>query len=127
MKDAEKFELAKAGLKFCPECGTTLDQHANNVTVMACFRHGDFMLVWVEGDLQVRWRATRMASAYLVKKGDKTDQLKEVAGRYAKMTISFLEATQWITEIETGEFPSEPTLLQRRRAREVLDRLTREK
>jgi NADH pyrophosphatase NudC (nudix superfamily) len=67
--DAVKFTLAKSGLKFCPECGQRLDQHPHNREVVSCYLHGDFLLLWIEGDLTIRWRPLRLASTYMGEKG----------------------------------------------------------
>lgn len=57
MTDAEKFEKIKESLYFCPVCQAKLDEHPNNVNTKSCFSHGDFILMWVDGDLIVQWRS----------------------------------------------------------------------
>lgn len=153
MNDAEKFELAKAGLKFCPECGKPLEEHPCNVWIMACFLHGDFRILWVDGALQVQWVASRMVRAYVKenirqtvqeqitlstapaeyfngvlgkihKAAQQTRVLAMVALQYSEQEVTFLEAAQIIAHVETGSFPAEPNEAQRRHARMVLDHFT---
>lgn len=64
MDKDQKLELVKSGLKFCPECAKALEEHPNVPDVMSCFVHGDFLMLWVEGDIHVRWRPLRLAPTY---------------------------------------------------------------
>lgn len=56
MTDAEKLELAKQDLKFCPVCGGPIEQHPNDPTKVSCYNHGDFLLSqWIDGEVAVAW------------------------------------------------------------------------
>jgi hypothetical protein len=113
MRDAEKFDVVKAGLKFCPECATVLDAHANNVNVVSCFLHGDFLLIWVEGTLVVQWRSMRIARFHIqeaVKTGLSAVAQKEIGQKYVRGEINFADACRMVAVAEgRGYSTREPT------------------
>lgn len=144
MNDAEKFAYAKHGLKYCPECGQALEPHPLDVSTVSCYMHGDFQLLWIEGQLQLRWKPMRMHPEYIHKIRDisefhelfrrlglskdklqeakvNIEKLADITRMYIQQHITFLEAAQLITELEHGHFPEEPNQKQRERARKVLD------
>lgn len=109
MNDAEKFELAKDGLKFCPECGGPLTKHLY-LHMVGCVDHGDFMLLWIEGDLHVRWRALRMAPAYQAEKNSPDlHAIFSIGDMYVKGEVSFIEACKLIAVAYGKEFPNDPS------------------
>lgn len=76
MTDDENFEITKANLRFCPHGGEELEQHPNNPSAVSCYLHGDFILVWDDGHLIVRWRPNKMAEFYI--QGPAKKELVEV-------------------------------------------------
>lgn len=56
MYDAEKVELAKKTLRFCPECGIRLEAHPNVECMISCYFHGDFLIRWTDEGVTIHWR-----------------------------------------------------------------------
>lgn len=54
MTDTEKF--VKTHLKFCPVCGSPLEQHPNKEMQISCYWHGDFVLRWDDKTLVTEWK-----------------------------------------------------------------------
>lgn len=94
----DKVKHASEGLKFCPECGKKLQSRPLQGDAMSCFVHGDFVVLFVDGDLQVRWSALRMVGIYL-KEAEQPESIyleneisEEIARRFFDGGISLLEA-----------------------------------
>jgi hypothetical protein len=124
LTDPEKFELARAGLRHCPECGKKVVPSSKYLNTLGCTPHGDFMLLWIEGELTVRWVSLRMMA--LAKPKEETTierdrKIYEIGDRYARGEITFLEACQLIACANGQPFPAEPTFQDRCNGRAILD------
>ena len=137
MNDNEKFQHIKAGLRFCPECGVALEKRSY-VDTLSCFAHGDMLMVWVNGDIHVQWRALRAAqlnmpaekidseatierTMYGVETPRKqTEKIVQICKWYDDGDITFDEAAEMIHEAEYSQTPKRLSVVIRQRAQQIL-------